>query len=284
MVDIKSKISKRVAQGYGQGELESYIPWIKVSQTSSNGKRHRISGIKTQRVHHFLSNNEEKMFNILDFSEQVLDIREQYPLLDSESPSINNTLTIAERLGIRHPEYKGEPVVMTSDFYIKLKSGKVIIRTVKPINALSKRTLEKFEIERIYWEQKNIDWGIITDNELSNKVINKNLSDLRKSYQVIIQMDLNDRQLALFYHSFFCELKKKETHTLGSLSSCLDEKHDKEKGTFLRILKYFIATRAFKTDFFQEIGSRTVLKGLIININEDTILHKPGVAAQGKES
>lgn len=279
MDDIESKIAKRVAKGYGQGELGSYTPWIKVHQTSSKGECHIISGIKTHRAHHFLSDNEERMFNILDFSDLVADIREQYPLLDAEGPSINETLIIAEKLGVRHPEHKGKPVVMTSDFYIKLITGETIIRTVKPANALDKHTLEKFEIERIYWERHKIDWGIVTDKELTNGIVNRNLTDLRESYQVIRQMSFNERQLILFYNSFLHELNEKANYTLGSLASSLDEKHDKEKGTFLRILKYFITVKAIKADLFQAIAPKTPCEDLIKSFNKHAILRKPGMAA-----
>lgn len=31
---------------------------------------------------------------------------------------------------------------------------------------MTKRVLEKFEIERVYWERHHIDWGIVTELEV----------------------------------------------------------------------------------------------------------------------
>ena len=53
---------------------------------------------------------------------------------------------------------------MTTDFLITIKdqTGTThVARTVKPSKELeNERTIEKFEIERAYWESRGIDWEL----------------------------------------------------------------------------------------------------------------------------
>lgn len=91
-------IAKWISEGRGQGELQHYLPWLRVRNVSSRGLSSRIPGHKTGRVHHFFSRLELMFFFILEWSLKVVDIWEQYPL-----QSWQDTLLIAETLGIRHP-------------------------------------------------------------------------------------------------------------------------------------------------------------------------------------
>ena len=101
-----------------------------------------------RRLHHFLSNLELSQFHIFEWSDVVIDIREQFPLLDREL-----AMGIAERIKVRYPlNIKSRtPMVLTTDFMITtIINGrkKYIARTVKPAILLKKlRTIEKFEIE-----------------------------------------------------------------------------------------------------------------------------------------
>ena len=106
--------------------------------------------MKTRRVHHFLSQLELNYFYLLEWSEKVVDIREQYPLLP-----IEETVAIAQQCQIRHPvdPKTKNPIVMTTDFLISqmIAFTKEQARTVKTAADLqSERTIEKLEIERQY--------------------------------------------------------------------------------------------------------------------------------------
>lgn len=148
-------------EGRGQGEGAAYKPWICIQDFPSLGVCARPLGIKTGRVHHLLSRNEEFYFILLDTDPDVLDIREQFPL------RLTETLRLAESLGIRHP-YKGKYFdVMTTDFLITRKDG-LHARTVKQTEELEKdRVREKFSIEYAYWKGKGIDWKIVTEKEIN---------------------------------------------------------------------------------------------------------------------
>jgi hypothetical protein len=141
-----------------------------VRDVPSQGLSSRIPGWKTGRGHHFLAKEESAYFYILDWSISVIDIREQYPLLPHDS-----TIEIAYRLGIKPPtDPKTQlPIVMTTDFFIDIVvDGKIQrrARSIKLVKDLTDRTLEKAQIERVYWEERGIDWGILTELDINHQL------------------------------------------------------------------------------------------------------------------
>ena len=119
-----------------------------------------------------------------EHSDFVFDIREQFPLLPLEE-----TIVIADELGIKHSTdpKTGEPIVMTTDFLLTVDKGQGVFevaRTVKMKDELLKeRVLEKFEIEREYWQRRDIDWGIVTEEEI-HKVMARNISYIHDYYNI----------------------------------------------------------------------------------------------------
>lgn len=179
-----SRTEKWIKEGRGSGIGSEYKPWLKIQDVSSNGRSTRLKGIKTNRQHEFLSDLERNYFYITEFSDLVFDIREQFPLLPLEE-----TIVIADELGIKHPTdpKNGEPIVMTTDFLLTLDKGQGVIevaRTIKMKDELLKeRVLEKFEIEREYWQRRGIDWGIVTEEEIS-KTMARNISYIHDYYDI----------------------------------------------------------------------------------------------------
>jgi hypothetical protein len=157
---------KYLRDGRGCGSGAAYSPWVQVQDFASRGVVSRVKGRTTGRLHHLMSNNELAYFYILDWSDSVTDIREQYPLSDLEC-----AVRCAEESGIRYPKdnVSGYPYVMTCDFMITTANG-IKARTVKQTAELSNpRVLEKLEIERRYWLFQGVDWKIVTENEISRQ-------------------------------------------------------------------------------------------------------------------
>ncbi len=162
----EAKIARFLKEGRGEGHGSGYQPWLTIQDVSSHGRSTRIHCRKTKREHHLLSDNETAVFLLLDWSDAVTDIREQFPL-DREL-----TRRIAAEMGVAHPvdSHSRTDIVMTTDFLVDMRVGnetKLMLRSVKPsVELEDNRTLEKQEIERRYWEIKGEDWGLITDTDL----------------------------------------------------------------------------------------------------------------------
>ncbi|BCC15086.1 transposase (plasmid) [Bacillus cereus] len=179
-----SEIEKWIKEGRGSGIGINYKPWLKIQDVSSLGRSTRLKGIKTSRQHEFLSDLERNYFYLTEHSDFIFDIREQFPLLPLEE-----TIVIADELGIKHSTdpKTGEPIVMTTDFLLTVDKGQglfEVARTVKMKDELLKeRVLEKFEIEREYWQRRDIDWGIVTEEEI-HKVMARNISYIHDYYNI----------------------------------------------------------------------------------------------------
>lgn len=257
-----SHYEKLIKEGRGQGRGKNYQPWLTVRDVPSTGLSTRIAGWKTERVHHFLSKLELSYFYILEWSPTVTDIREQYPL------PFDATLDIADRLGIRHPYVNqlNDYAVMTTDFLIDIvidDQPKMLARSIKPESELaSKRTLEKMMIEKTFWEERGIDFKVVTEREISKSLSDniefiytaKNLSD---SPGLDIQM-LSQIEAVLY--------QKLRSHSLSVSKTALgvDEQLGLEPGTSLWVVKHLIANRMWNVDMSVKIDP---LKSLIFSRN-----------------
>ncbi|WP_339181675.1 TnsA endonuclease N-terminal domain-containing protein [Oceanobacillus sp. FSL W7-1293] len=240
----EKKIARYYKEGRGQGELGNYKPWITIQDVPSSGRAHRDIGWKTEREHHLLSDLEYNYFCLLDWSDNVIDIREQFP--------INREITtkIAEDMNITHPieSTTQTPIVMTTDFLITLRYDskvKYIARTIKPEKELnSSGVIEKFEIERAYWENQDVDWAIVTEKDLPKTII-ENIKWLRSSY---ILADTTDSS----FISILVERLKTGNGTILNALKEFDEHYHLEKGTALALYRHSIAKKLVKLDMTQK--------------------------------
>jgi hypothetical protein len=194
----QSDIDRHIEKGFGQGSQELYLPWLRVQDVPSHGRSRKVHGVKVDRLHHLLSDLEYGYLLVAEFSPEVLDIREQFPILPQSAVQ-----SIAHALNIRYPVYPGTkvPFVMTTDFLLTIKqpdgSTRLAARTLKYTESLKlgkglERTLEKFELERAYWSGRGVDWSIVTEKNLPTALI-QNLDWLRKS--ATLQRHLQQRPL-----------------------------------------------------------------------------------------
>jgi len=132
-------IARHIKAGFGQGEGVSYKPWVRVQDIPSTGRSRKVPGIKSGRLHHTLSDLEYHYLLLLEFSDEVVDIREQFPLFPKA-----RSRDIAAEMGIRYPMYVGTqlPYVMTSDFLVTVQDSpgdkkRLTVRTCKYERELS---------------------------------------------------------------------------------------------------------------------------------------------------
>lgn len=178
-------------EGRGCGTYTQYIPWHGVSRSepSSLGRSHLMTWGGRQR--NFLSDDEWVTSFFTPLTPGAVDLREQYPLsLESSHHELGaydlrlgtskypGTLEIAHQLGYRHPRVNGNgrsaPWVLTTDLLLTLvnESGarKLLGIACKPTAKLDDRKKQLIDIERTYWQVRNVEWLLITPEQYDEAI------------------------------------------------------------------------------------------------------------------
>jgi hypothetical protein len=246
-------IKKWIAEGRGQGHGKDYKPWFGAKDVPSNGYVNRILGWKTKRRHEFLSNLEASYFYLLEWSPFVSDVREQFPL------NQNETLTIAQECGIKHPTIPGirEPAVMTTDFLVDTThhgSTTEHARTTKPVQELSsERILQKFEIERRYWLRHKVDWAIVTERDIPMALV-KNIQWVHRYFDISRELDVLPDEMLKAEHILSGHLQDGLALTVSS-NTC-DDRLGLKPGMSLALARHFLATRRWSIDMYKPLNPR----------------------------
>jgi hypothetical protein len=250
----EDKKQKLIFSGRGQGVGSEYQPWITVQDFPSMGRVSRIYGWKTKRIHHLLSDIQTKYFYLLEFEESVVDIRENYPLLDIES-------VIKEKEDLDFDIFTNKesqtPYVISTSFLITLKDKngdlKYAARSIKAASELEKKkTLEKLEIERRYWNQKNIDWGIVTQKEIPKQLV-KNIEWIHSSKYDFEERGITEKEVQLMCAALKDNIIRRN-EALAKIISEFDYEYNYQSGTGLYLFKYLIASKKLNVDMKNEIN------------------------------
>ena len=226
----------------GQGIGKYYNPFLTVRDVPSKGRVHRRPALTHNRIVHLLSDLELAAFLIFDWQHSVIDIREQFPL----NPEA--TISIAKRLGIKHPAYRGVIQVMTTDLLVDFNLGgqhlsKAI--SVKYAQDLEdERTIEKLELERRFWEGEGIEWFIFTEHEVPVLFV-KNIRWLAPHMH---SYDLAEQQRMFVFESILRMLEASPEEKLAVVLSELDQKQGLERGTNQNYFRHLVAQNAFQWD------------------------------------
>ncbi|MEK4626762.1 TnsA endonuclease N-terminal domain-containing protein [Solibacillus sp. FSL R7-0682] len=245
-----SKVEKWIKEGRGSGIGADYKPWLNIQDVSSLGRSTRLRGIKTNRQHEFLSDLERNYFFVTEYSDYVVDIREQFPLLQLEE-----TIVIADELGIKHPTdpQTNEPIVMTTDFLLTIDKGDGLVEVARTIkmkdDLLNERVLEKFEIERVYWERRQIDWGIVTELEIPKEMA-RNISYIHDYYDIqsydafqnINQQHIEDLVMALLHRIL------NESLSIREITNVFDKETHMPVGSGMTLFYHLLAKKIIRID------------------------------------
>ncbi|MGE7599604.1 TnsA endonuclease N-terminal domain-containing protein [Lysinibacillus fusiformis] len=266
-----SKVEKWIKEGHGSGIGADYKPWLNIQDVSSLGRSTRLKGIKTKRQHEFLSDLERNYFYLTEYSDFVVDIREQFPLLPLEE-----TIVIADELGLKHPTdpKTNEPVVMTTDFLLTVEKGNGLVelaRTIKMKDELLKqRVIEKFEIERVYWERRQIDWGIVTELEIPKEMA-RNISYIHDYYDIqqydafqnMNQQHIEDLALALL-QSILSESKN-----IREVTNVFDKETHMPLGSGMTLFYHLLAQKIIRVDMLELLNVEQIV--VIQSIDESKL-------------
>lgn len=179
---IKENIIKEyengIKNGRGTGRFDAYKPWLEAKDVKSKAVKSIFYSEKFKRIIHLFSHGEYAIFLQLEWNDNVIEVREQYPL----DPYI--TLDICEQLNILHPGFTIGGKVMTTDFLITYKGTNIEDHAYSALQVKydyddleNPRTYSKLEIEKMYWIRKNIPWKIVLSKKFNN-ILDKNLNFL----------------------------------------------------------------------------------------------------------
>lgn len=267
----KQKLDKYLKQGRGQGELENYKPWTTIQNFSSMGRASRVKGWKTNRVHHLQSDISARFFYLMEWEDNVIDIRESFPLINimeylEESQDL--------KLNLFKDKETDEPYILTTSFLITVNEkgkSKYIARSIKNSYELEKNlTLEKFEIERRYWEKQQIDWGIVTEKEIPLEK-SKNIEWIHSSLfgyeeRGFSKNEVNDLSTDLVKYI----VNNTNNKSIRVLLSQYDNDYKLECGSSLFLFKYSIASKLIIVDMSKEIDLSKSSIDIINKVNFDT--------------
>jgi hypothetical protein len=268
----------RMREKRGIGRKEIYKPWLKPVEVPSTGRSSRLFGLKINRIYNFLSDMERYFFVLYEWSNKVIDIREQYPLL----PLIK-TEQLARKMRIKHPYItkkvklikgvKNAPkisinknVVMTTDFLVTIKDEngiREVARAIKYKDELKNhRVREKLLIEKAYWESKGVGWKCVTNEDIPIDLA-KNILMLRGSVFWLIKSEIKCEELIKLKNIIFKRLSKIEfgildNKTIDLVKFCteIDSTYNYKNGFTLKVFKAFIWTQ----DIEIELSTRLNLK------------------------
>lgn len=258
----EATINKRIKEGRGQGKSADYIPWIKVGEFSSRGRAHRIPDVKTGRIHHLFSDLEADYYYYLMWSDEVVDIREQFPLFP-----VSSTERIAQELHVKYPKdkYNDTSIVMTTDFLITIEQNGVqkhYARSVKFNAELAKtRVCEKQILEKYYWQERGIPWAIITENSFSRpaaKNICKLLGYYNWTYSDMAPTEYRDLQQVLINR-----LIREESLTISDICTSCDIHAGITPGSTLNLFWHMASRKIFPINVNETLLPNRSVRDLI---------------------
>jgi hypothetical protein len=259
----EATIARRIREERGTGHGADYRPWLSVQDVSSLGRSTRIASSKTGRQHHFLSDLETGLFLLLEWDDEVTDIREQFPL-DRDA-----TRMLAAKMGIVHPRdtHTQTDIVMTTDVLVDVRHGdepRQIALSVKPSSQLEKpRTLEKQELERRYWQRAGIAWYLVTEHELPNVRV----GNLRWLHEMQSLDDLQAPHVDYWPDRcvrFLAELARARGGMIEDLLRHLEANCGFAASEPMMVLRHLAATKQIGLDLDREFSSKDPVEALSV--------------------
>lgn len=231
---------------------------LKVTTFSSKGRATRIFGYKTKRIHHLQSDNQLRVFLLLEWNDIVKNIEENVELKDLEI-IIDNVEDL--RLDKFSDKETGQLYQLHTNFLVTTKRNNVeeqVAISVKALSEIERRTvIEKMEIERRFWKNKSIPFYVVTEKEINKQLVD-NIKLVRET--LIDKSIESKRELAEHLYYFLQENKQKK---LNDVLAEFDDNVGTKKGTALFIFRYLIGIKEIAVDMEKSIDLNEIIQVLI---------------------
>ncbi|UIF90068.1 TnsA endonuclease N-terminal domain-containing protein [Cupriavidus sp. UYPR2.512] len=150
----------RIKQHRGVGSGVAYKPWLTVPEVPSKGSSTVTPGILIRRKYHLLSLLEVAYFYIRERDSDVVDIQEQWPILD-----ISATEALCVKYGARHPNRGIYPEPITIDFVITRQSSSGKLYSAHSIKTKKDRddpdVKRRLAVEYEWCSKNGIPWWVV---------------------------------------------------------------------------------------------------------------------------
>ncbi|OAA87814.1 heteromeric transposase endonuclease subunit TnsA [Clostridium ljungdahlii] len=231
---------------------------LKVTTFSSKGRVTRIYGYKTKRIHHIQSDNQLRVFLILEWNESVKDIEENVELKDLEI-IINDVENL--RLDKFTDKETGKLYQLHTNFLVTIKRSNIeeqVAISVKGLSELKRKTvIEKMEIERRYWNSKGILFYVVTEKQIDKQFVD-NIKWVRET---LMDRGIKDkRELA---ESLCYFLQENRERKLNEVLEKFDTNVGANEGTALFIFRYLIGIKEIAVDMEKSINLDEIISILI---------------------
>jgi len=252
--------TRQIKEGRGQGTGADYRPWIHVRDFSSRGKASRLKSWKSGRTLQLFSDIETSFAYLLEWSDDVIDYYEQFPLLPLEE-----TIAIGEPIGYKHPVRRrgahSEPEARTTDFLIHLRSDGAAprtVRAVKPAEELEKKNvLLGLEVERRYWAKRKFDWALVTEEEVPLAMA-KNIEWIHSARTLEDHESISKLPLDDVVPILRAALDLRDS-PLSHACLNTDRRLGLDGGTCLFLVRHLLATKRWRVDMQTDIKTHEVL-------------------------
>lgn len=264
----EEKLQRYRKDGRGQGDFESYKGFTQIQDFGSLGRSSRIRTWKCNRVVHLLSDIETRYFYLTEFDDSVIQVKEHFPLYDFEE-------VVGEQEDIDIRKFKDKkteyPYILTTTFLMTLKGSDgntyEVARSVKASHELEKQTvIERFELIRRYFAEREIDWGLVTQKEIP-LVKAKNIEWIHPARFLEETTNFSKEDISyltrLLMESFY-----KNSRAIREITSSFDTQLNLEGGSGLLLLKHLLATKQLKVDMNKKIDLNQSAEVLEIVLQE----------------
>lgn len=277
----EAKFKRFLAEGRGQGKKEQYLPWLTVSDIPSRGRSTRIFSRIANRVVHLLTESQLRYFYLLEWGDwggrdssgndsiTITDINEQYPLLDMESIIDQLDEPLLKRLKDRNTNL---PHVMLTTFLVTATNEQgeeyQFARTIKDGAELEKKaTIERLELQRLYWKSRQVDFGIVTPIEIPLQK-SKNIEWVLPALN-IGDYGITEPEMIQYSENLLDSLSSRD-NPLNSILTSFERHMKVEVGTGLLVFRYLIASRRIRINMDMEIklDKKPSEMGVVVQENE----------------
>lgn len=203
-------LRSRLKRGFGLGVGSTYHPWLRVRDVPSIGPSGNPKGITIPRVYHLPSVPERIFFHLLDRQLDVVDIREQFPILH-----LQETLAICSELSVKHTRHGSYPDPFTLDFVVTRRTPSGLVyqaRSIKtPEDAVVPEVRLRLKVEHKWCQQNGIDWKLV-DTTIFTRDLLSTLTFMRgwSLQRYVPKMDQADEFARIFADSYGANCPLKE--------------------------------------------------------------------------